>query len=307
MSQPWVYGEQFSFSPPVRYKGLINQGATCYLNSVLQVLFMTEDFREAVERCPGSDFIDYHLKSLFGKLKDQTTDTFDITKKLDIKRVYEQRDAAEYFKKILNLTSPESSQIFFGKQAHRTVCSTCQTQTDTDGKFWHLPLTLLDSQNDFSVVNGLKDYFKASTFSGDEQMYCEHCDAKRDATFEFVIKRHPEVLTLLLKRFELDYRSMTYLKINCPVHIPHTIQIPENQTYELYAVVDHVGDLKHGHYTACIKPQEEDRWFKFDDARVTELDFQPFQSDNCKRGRMSQKVLRQIRHCLSPLLQEKER
>lgn len=31
--------------------GLRNQGATCYLNSVLQVLYMTEDFRAAVERC----------------------------------------------------------------------------------------------------------------------------------------------------------------------------------------------------------------------------------------------------------------
>ncbi|XP_074518453.1 uncharacterized protein LOC141784513 [Halichoeres trimaculatus] len=98
------------------------------------------------------------------------------------------------------------------------------------------------------------------------------------------MKHHPEVLTLLLKRFELDYDSMTYFKINCTVRIPHTLQIPENQTYELYAVVEHFGDLESGHYTACIKSQEEDRWFKFDDARVTELEFQPFQSQNFERS-----------------------
>lgn len=31
------------------YHGLNSPGVTCYLNSVLQVLFMTEDFREAVK------------------------------------------------------------------------------------------------------------------------------------------------------------------------------------------------------------------------------------------------------------------
>lgn len=32
------------------YYGLNSPGLTCYLNSVLQVLFMTEDFREAVKQ-----------------------------------------------------------------------------------------------------------------------------------------------------------------------------------------------------------------------------------------------------------------
>lgn len=39
----------------VKY-GLYNQGATCYLNSVLQVLYMTEDFRAAVERCVNYNY-----------------------------------------------------------------------------------------------------------------------------------------------------------------------------------------------------------------------------------------------------------
>lgn len=43
----------------------------------------------------------------------------------------------------------------------------------------------------------------------------------------------------------------------------------QNQTYELYAVVDHVGDLRGGHYTATIKSQDDDQWYNFSDTRVT--------------------------------------
>ncbi|XP_035849370.1 probable ubiquitin carboxyl-terminal hydrolase creB isoform X1 [Sander lucioperca] len=271
-----------------RYHGLVNQGATCYINSVLQVLFMTKDFIEAVERhtCehPGTECIDPHLTSLFNDLKEHTAYTYTITKKLGINKVYEQRDAAEYYEKILGLTSPDASQIFHGLLTHKTICSACRTETDTDGAFWHLSLALVDYSEHCSVVNGIEEYFRASDFSGENQMYCDKCDAKSDATIKCVIKHHPEVLMLLLKRFEFDYRYMTYVKINRTVDVPHTLQIPENQAYELYAVVEHFGDLRSGHYTATIKSQEDNRWYNFNDATVTLLDNQPFQQDAFKKS-----------------------
>ncbi|XP_044039294.1 uncharacterized protein LOC122869929 isoform X2 [Siniperca chuatsi] len=277
-----------AFSPPAnKYHGLLNQGATCYLNSVLQVLFMTEGFREAVERhtCdnPDTECIDHQLKTLFDDLRRHTAYTYNITNKLSIDRVYEQRDAAEYFEKILNLTSPKASQIFHGQLTHKTICSACCTEMDTNGAFWHLPLALVDSfSEEYSVVNGIEEYFRASDFSGENQMYCDQCDAKSDATIKCVIKHHPEVLMLLLKRFEFDYRYMTYVKINCTVDVPCTLQIPENQTYELYAVVEHFGDLRSGHYVATIK--DDERWYSFNDDTVTLLNYQPFQVDNFEKS-----------------------
>ncbi|XP_070849894.1 ubiquitin carboxyl-terminal hydrolase 48-like [Chaetodon trifascialis] len=264
----------------VKY-GLSNQGATCYLNSVLQVLFMTEDFRAAVERDKAdTDCIDRHLATLFGVLKERTADTRGITGTLGINSVYEQQDAAEYFERILSLASPEASQIFRGLLTHRTTCCTCRAENETDGAFWHLPLALVDSCSEhYSVVDGVEEYFRASDFSGENQMYCEQCDAKSDATVECVMKRHPEVLMLLLKRFDFDYRYMTYVKINHTVNVPSTLQIPENQTYELYAVVDHFGDLRSGHYTAAVK--DEERWYNFNDHRVTLLD--DYSVDNFQR------------------------
>ncbi|KAL4006890.1 solute carrier family 7 (L-type amino acid transporter), member 9/15 [Sarotherodon galilaeus] len=293
-------GRQFfdgTFNPAaadVKYHGLAKEGATCYLNSVLQVLFMTKDFREAVIRHTNenSQFIDQHLKALFEDVQNHTAKTDAIIKKLGIDNVYEQRDAAEYFEKILTLTSPQASQIFHGMLAKKTTCCKCLTETDIDIPFWHLPLALVDSCTDtkgsegYRVVDGIGEFFRMTELNGENQMYCDRCDGKVDATTKDGMKHHPDVLLLLLKRFEFSYHDMSYVKINCAVEVPYTLQIPDSQTYELYAVVDHVGDLRSGLYSARIKIEEEhgDRWYNFDDAGVTELDYQPFQVDNTEKS-----------------------
>ncbi|XP_047446924.1 ubiquitin carboxyl-terminal hydrolase 19-like [Mugil cephalus] len=141
------------------------------------------------------------------------------------------------------------------------------------------------SSKDYSVEDGIQQFFKASEFNGDNQMYCDTCDDKNYATTQYVIRNHPEVLMLLLKRFEFNYYYMKYFKIDRVVAVPYSLQIPEGQTYELYAIVDHFGDLMSGHYAATIKDEHGDRWFRFDDTRVTLFDYQPFQVDNTETSR----------------------
>ncbi|XP_075306787.1 uncharacterized protein LOC142368495 [Odontesthes bonariensis] len=245
---------------------------------------MTKDFREAVQRFanddPRGESIDRNLKDLFENLLKQTTSTREILTTLRIDRVYEQCDAAEYFERILKLTSPKAAKIFHGKLSHTTTCSRCKSETYRDGRFWHLPLGLVDSSaGDYSVEDGIKEFFKGSEFSGENQMYCEQCDTKVDATARNVVEHHPDVLILLLKRFDFSYRHMSYVKINAVVDVPFTLKISENQTYELYAVVEHFGDLTSGHYTATIKsPDDEDRWYNFNDTWITPLDVHSLKS-----------------------------
>ncbi|XP_076737858.1 uncharacterized protein LOC106675147 isoform X4 [Maylandia zebra] len=255
---------------------------------------MTKDFRQAVMRHTNenSQFIDQHLKALFEDLQNHTAKTDAIIKTLGIDNVYEQHDAAEYFEKILTLTSPQASQIFHGMLAKKTTCCKCLTETDIDIPFWHLPLALVDScthtkgSEGYRVVDGIDEFFRMTELSGENQMYCDQCDDKVDATTKDGMKHHPDVLPLLLKRFEFSYHDMSYVKISCAVEVPYTLQIPDSQTYELYAVVDHVGDLRSGLYSARIKIEEEhgDRWYNFDDAGVTELDYEPFQVDNTEKS-----------------------
>ncbi|CAB1441970.1 unnamed protein product [Pleuronectes platessa] len=164
-NQQFSKGVSTSAAADIVYHGLVNQGATCYLNSVLQVLFMTKDFREAVERCDphNPECIDPQLRHVFDELLKQTSNTNKIIKKLGIHTVNKQHDAAEYFEKILTLTSSEASQIFHGELTHKIRCSHCREENNTDGRFWHLPLELLDSHSEvFRVVDGIKEYFRTS-------------------------------------------------------------------------------------------------------------------------------------------------
>ncbi|XP_011485863.1 ubiquitin carboxyl-terminal hydrolase 47-like isoform X2 [Oryzias latipes] len=273
----WTFNNQESYM-----FGLINQGSTCYLNSVLQVLFRTRGFRDAVNRdnTHGTAFIDPVLKALFQDLNRQTAETVQVTNKLGIDRVNQQRDAAEYFEKILTLCSEEASQVFQGKMTNRTVCTECNDRIDEETEFWSLPLALVKSHGKYySVVDGIQEFFKESCLDEDNQLYCEDCGHKCDALSKSLITCHPVVLVLLLKRFEFNYNYMSYVKNDQFVDVPHTINIPENQIYEIYAFVEHFGSLKSGHYTATIRCQDgkEDRWFCFNDSCVTLMKHQPFQ------------------------------
>lgn len=73
------------------YKGLANIGATCYMNSLLQTLYMTPDFKQAIylwqynDRLhpKPADSILYQLQRLFAKLDMRfpgPVDTRDLVK-----------------------------------------------------------------------------------------------------------------------------------------------------------------------------------------------------------------------------------
>ncbi|XP_029941606.1 ubiquitin carboxyl-terminal hydrolase 7-like isoform X2 [Salarias fasciatus] len=276
---------RFSRRPPDKtYHGLQNQGATSYLNSVLQVLFMTKNFREALRRCREDDSFQTVLSFLFEQLENGEAHTEIITEGLGIRSGSVQGDAADCFEKIMNrIKSEEASQIFKIVLTHKNKCDGCGTESGKEEKFWHLPLELDGERyGSFKVIDGLRTFFRESWITGQDRLYCEKCKTKQDSTDKFEMKDHPEVLTLLLKRFQFDHRWNRYDKIQRSVEVPHSIPV-QGQNYELYACVEHSGDLKRGHYTATIKSKDDGKWYKFSDTTVVPLSFQPLQVDSSHR------------------------
>ncbi|XP_058852431.1 ubiquitin carboxyl-terminal hydrolase 47 isoform X2 [Acipenser ruthenus] len=221
------------------YRGLINQGATCYLNTVLQTFFMTPEFRDAVHEYSGPEKdkeknLLFQLKKLFQNLEDGEYEvkTTGVTRSLGMMhrdgRV--QQDVAEFFRKILNEVSKESpvSENYQSTVINSIKCLRCGTEASDNSRYLDIPLPLNTTDHSasimYSVEKGLLDFLKTELLEGDNQSYCDKCEMKTDTETRYYFQRLPQILTLHLKRFEFDYYQMSYVKIQCPVEIPLELQ-----------------------------------------------------------------------------------
>ncbi|KRX00231.1 hypothetical protein PPERSA_10730 [Pseudocohnilembus persalinus] len=127
-------------------------------------------------------------------------------------------------------------------------------------------------------------------FSKEEkvELSCDNCQANKEQTIQTQINKLPNILVMHLKRF---YFQKGFLeKLDNFVNIPKkslslspwiTEQKQKtqqnNQIYDLYGIVNHIGNGSGGHYTAYVQVKKEDsqnnqKWVQFDDENVTYID-----------------------------------
>ncbi|XP_068584377.1 uncharacterized protein [Cebidichthys violaceus] len=222
---------------------------------------------------------DLHLRKIFEDLKKETCGTKTITAAFRIQNVYKQRDAAEILEMILREISPEASKVFKGALKRTTKCSKGHKIIEETNSFWTLPLSLNDSHDSsYSVESSFERIFQSKSFKGGNMVYCNDCEEKTEAETGCEMEVFPQILILLLKRFD-DDNTGTYFKSHRCVDVSRELQ-RNNKKYELYAMVNHIGSLTGGHYTATILSNEDRTWYKFNDADVYKVEEQPFAETN---------------------------
>ncbi|KAF2153181.1 cysteine proteinase [Myriangium duriaei CBS 260.36] len=274
--------------------GLRNQGATCYLNSLLQSLYFTNAFRRAIYQIPTEQETDarnssaWSLQRLFYRLQTDPTavSTAELTQSFgwESRQIFEQQDVQELSRILMEKmeekmkgTEAEKAlpHMFVGKMKTYLKCINVDYESSRIEDFWDLQMNVSGCK---TLDDSFKNYVEVETLEGDNKYQAEGYglqDAKKGVIFE----SFPQVLHLQLKRFEYDFQRDMMVKVNDRYEFPDvfdaspylsdTADKSEPYIYHLHGVLVHSGDMNAGHYYAFIKPTKDGDFYKFDDDRVT--------------------------------------
>ncbi|XP_012922219.1 ubiquitin carboxyl-terminal hydrolase 40 isoform X2 [Heterocephalus glaber] len=270
--------------------GIRNRGGTCYLNSLLQTLHFTPEFREALFSLGPEELgsledkdkphakvrvIPLQLQRLFAQLLllDQgaasttdLTDSFGWTSNEEMR----QHDVQELNRILFSAletslvgTSGHDliNRLYHGTIVNQIVCKECKNISEKQEDFLDLTVAV-------KSVSGLEDalwnmYVEEEVFDCDNLYHCGTCDRLVKATKSAKLRKLPPFLTISLLRFNFDFvKCERYKETSCytfPLRInlkPFCEQSKLNDldyVYDLFSVIIHKGGCYGGHYHVYIK------------------------------------------------------
>uniref|UniRef100_A0A674KFZ2 Ubiquitin carboxyl-terminal hydrolase 48 n=1 Tax=Terrapene triunguis TaxID=2587831 RepID=A0A674KFZ2_9SAUR len=291
------------------FVGLTNLGATCYVNTFLQMWFLNLELRQALYLCPStcSEYVtgqgipkdrDYepqticeHLQYLFALLQNSNRRYIDpsgFVKALGLD-TGQQQDAQEFSKLFMSLLedtlskqkNPDVRNIvqkqFCGEYAYVTVCNQCGRESKLISKFYELELNI---QGHKQLTDCITEFLKEEKLEGDNRYFCETCQSKQNATRKIRLLSLPCTLNLQLMRFVFDRQTGHKKKLNTYIGFselldmePFMEQKDGVYIYELSAVLIHRGVSAYsGHYIAHVKDPQTGEWYKFNDEDIEKME-----------------------------------
>ncbi|XP_076171175.1 ubiquitin carboxyl-terminal hydrolase 47-like isoform X2 [Ptiloglossa arizonensis] len=232
------------------YVGLVNQAMTCYLNSLLQALYMTPEFRNALynwEYVNGSELdednsIPYQLQKLFLNLQTSSkpaVETTALTKSFgwDSTEAWQQHDIQELCRVMFDALEQKFknteqadliNRLYEGMMTDYVKCLECGTEKSREDAFLDIPLPVRPFGSNVaydSVEEALKAFVQYETLEGSNQYYCEKCNKKCNAHKGLKFTKFPYLLTFHLKRFDFDFKTFHRVKLNDKVTFPDILNL----------------------------------------------------------------------------------
>uniref|UniRef100_A0A672HVD7 Ubiquitin carboxyl-terminal hydrolase n=1 Tax=Salarias fasciatus TaxID=181472 RepID=A0A672HVD7_SALFA len=284
--------------PPPRGKsnlcGIKNQGGTCYLNSLLQTLLFTPEFREALfslgqeelGRLEDKDkpeakvrVIPLELQRLFARLllvDQQSASTADLTDSFgwNSSEGTNQHDVQELnrilFSALEHSLVDTSGSAFIHRLYHGTivnsiVCKECGNVSQRQEDFLDLTVCVCGV---LSLEEALWNMFvEEELFEGNNLYRCAQCDRLVTAAKSAKLRKLPPFMTVSLLRFSFDFAKFERYKETGRYTFPLSINLrpfceptdaeDSDYSYELFSVIIHKGGCYGGHYHAYIRDIDE--------------------------------------------------
>lgn len=281
--------------------GLKNQGATCYMNSLLQTLFHLLAFRHVVYETPTeqedtNDSVSLALQRVFYRLQTQrkAVSTKELTRSFGWSQIdsFMQHDVQELYRILCDRLEEKMKntkvdnaikKLFEGKVRSFVQCVNVDFQSFRDESFYDLQLDVKGCKD---IYDSFRKYVEVEMLNGDNQYEAEG-HGKQDAKKGVAFLQFPPVLNIQLKRFEYDPMRDGMVKIHDRFEFPKKLVLDEfapskqkkegsSLVYHLHSVLVHSGDVHGGHYYVFIRPGKDiansSDWYKFDDDQISRVD-----------------------------------
>ncbi|CAD8073216.1 unnamed protein product [Paramecium primaurelia] len=320
----WNIQSKFHEKSSTGYVGLYNLGCICYMNSLLQQLYMVPAFREKLlqiedkSTCAQEENLIHQLKCLFLALK-HSQKQYHNPKKFchafkdfdgNPTNIFEQMDVDEFCNLLmdrieLNIKSTTDEDLvkrnFGGVISNEIIGKTCPHYSEREEPFFAISLPVANKKN---LEECLQTLVQGDLLEGENAYSCEQCNKKVSALKRTCIKKLPDHLILVLKRFNFDFDLMAKAKINERIEFPFELDLlpysqqglrqqenranPQNgqdnpaeyYQYRLTGVVIHIGSADSGHYYSFIQDRcDFNKWYEFNDIFVSPADIKDVKND----------------------------
>ena len=274
------YYEPYDFKNKIGQKNPLFSGIAANDSKDL-ILFI---FQEMHKELNNFDMNSFNFNGMNNAMKDQRN---------------EKGEYKTFIKDYYSVNNSIIQKLFYGEQESISVCHNCNVRMYNFSMFSFLifPLEkvrqyMINIQTEGFEKVTLKDCFEQYTseeiLSGENQMYCNYCHQNADYSTYNKIYKHPEILVIILNRgngleFNVEFEYPQKIKINDYINLDNNDNYNNNEDiqYELIGIISHLGDSSmSGHFIAICKNPVDKKWYKFNDAIVSESSYELVSDDN---------------------------